>query len=45
MSTIAVSIIIPVFNTENYLSTCLDSVLNQTLGNIEIICIKQFRNI
>ena len=39
MSTIAVSIIIPVFNTENYLSTCLDSVLNQTLGNIEIICI------
>ena len=39
MSSIAVSIIIPVFNTEKYLSKCLDSVCNQTLENIEIICI------
>ena len=31
--------IIPVFNTERYLSTCLDSILNQSLSNIEIICI------
>ena len=35
----AVSIIIPVYNTEEYLEECLDSVLNQTLKDIEIICI------
>ncbi|MCK9152240.1 glycosyltransferase family 2 protein [Methanobacterium alcaliphilum] len=36
---ILVSIIIPVFNTEDYLEECLDSLINQTLKNIEIICI------
>ncbi len=34
-----VSIIIPVYNVENYLSQCLNSVINQTLKNIEIICV------
>ena len=34
-----VSIIIPVFNVENYLKECLDSVVNQTLKDIEIICV------
>ena len=34
-----VSVIIPVFNTEKYLRKCLDSVCNQTLSDIEIICI------
>lgn len=34
-----VSVIIPVYNTEKYLRECLDSVVNQTLQNIEIICI------
>ncbi|SFH06808.1 Glycosyltransferase involved in cell wall bisynthesis [Desulfotomaculum arcticum] len=34
-----VSIIIPVYNVETYLRECLDSVLNQTLKDIEIICI------
>jgi len=34
-----VSVIIPVFNTEKYLQRCLDSVCNQTLSDIEIICI------
>lgn len=33
------SIIIPVYNVENYLSQCLDSVINQTLLDIEIICV------
>lgn len=33
------SIIIPVFNVENYLAKCLDSVLNQTLTDFEVICI------
>ena len=36
---IKVSIIIPVYNTEKYLKKCLESVCNQTLKDIEIICI------
>lgn len=35
----AVSIIIPVFNTREFLHTCLDSVLGQTLRDIEVICV------
>lgn len=34
-----VSVILPVYNTEKYLPECLDSLLNQTLKDIEIICI------
>lgn len=34
-----VSVIIPVYNVESYLRQCLDSVVNQTLGDIEIICV------
>ena len=34
-----VSVIIPVYNVEAYLRQCLDSVVNQTLRDIEIICI------
>jgi len=34
-----ISIIIPIFNTEKYLNECLDSVVNQTFKDIEIICI------
>ena len=34
-----VSVIIPVYNVEKYLAKCLDSVINQTLKDIEIICI------
>lgn len=34
-----VSIIIPVYNVENYLRVCLDSVVNQTYSDLEIICI------
>ena len=34
-----VSVIIPVYNNEMYLKQCLDSLINQTLRNIEIICV------
>ena len=34
-----VSVIIPVYNTAPYLQRCLESVCNQTLKNIEIICV------
>lgn len=37
--TIKVSVIIPVFNAEKYLRQCLDSIVNQTLKDIEIICV------
>lgn len=39
MSVPLISVIIPVFNTEKYLKECLNSLINQTLVNIEIICI------
>lgn len=34
-----VSVIVPVYNVENYLERCLKSILAQTLEDIEIICI------
>lgn len=36
---IKVSIIIPVYNMQKYLKQCLDSVLEQTLKDFEVICI------
>lgn len=34
-----VSVLVPIYNVERYLSQCLDSLLAQTLSDIEIICI------
>ena len=39
MSKIKVSIIIPVYNAERYLQQCLNSLISQTLKEIEIICV------
>lgn len=39
MENIKISIVVPVYNAEKYLSKCLDSLINQTLKEIEIICI------
>ena len=33
------SVIIPIYNVEKYLSQCLDSVCNQTMQELEIICV------
>lgn len=34
-----ISVIIPVYNVEKYLSRCLDSIINQTYRNLEIIIV------
>lgn len=36
---ILVSIVVPVYNTSKYLDECLSSLVNQTLKDIEIICV------
>lgn len=36
---VKVSVLIPIYNAEKYLEECLSSVINQTLKEIEIICI------
>ncbi|MEG2533506.1 MAG: glycosyltransferase [Gordonibacter sp.] len=39
MNVVRVSVIIPVYNAQEHLSQCLESVLCQTISDIEIICI------
>ena len=39
MNDVKVSIIVPVYNVEKYLRQCVDSIVNQSLKEIEIICI------
>lgn len=34
-----ISIVIPIYNTEQYLDKCVDSVLNQTYKNLEVILV------
>lgn len=34
-----ISIIVPIFNIENYLSVCIESIINQTFKDIEIILV------
>lgn len=36
---VKISIIIPVYNVEDYLKECLDSILNQNFSDFEVICI------
>ncbi len=35
----AISVIVPVYNVEKYLARCLDSILNQTFTDFEVICV------
>ncbi len=44
MDNILVSIIIPCYNSENYIYECLNSVLNQSYTNIEIVLINDYSN-
>lgn len=34
-----VSVLIPIYNVQEYLKQCLDSIINQTLTDIEIVCV------
>lgn len=34
-----ISIVMPVYNNEKYLETCLDSIVNQTFKDFELICV------
>ena len=36
---IKISVILPVYNNENDLGQCMESVWNQTLKELEIICV------
>jgi glycosyltransferase involved in cell wall biosynthesis len=36
---VKVSVVIPVYNVEDFLAECLDSIVNQTFTDIEIICV------
>lgn len=36
---VLISIIVPVYNAEKYLQNCVDSILNQTFGDVEIILV------
>lgn len=39
MDKIKVSIVVPIYKVEKYLRRCLDSLINQTFQDIEIICV------
>lgn len=41
---VKVSVVIPVYNVEKYLKQCLDSIANQTLKEIEVICVNDGSN-
>lgn len=39
MSAPKISIIVPIYNVEEFLPTCLESILNQTFTDFEVICV------
>lgn len=39
-----ISVIIPVYNAEKYISSCIESIIKQTMDDIEIICINDGSN-
>ena len=36
---VEISVVIPIYNVEDYLEECLDSIVNQTFTDLEIICV------
>lgn len=39
MSQIIISVIVPVYNAQEYIARCLDSILSQTVSALEVICV------
>ena len=39
MDNTKISVILPVYNVEKYLRQCLDTIIGQTLREIEILCV------
>ena len=39
MSSDLISVIVPIYNVERYLTKCIESILSQTYKNLEIICV------
>ena len=39
MNSVKVSIVVPIYNLEKYVPRCLDALVNQTLEDIEILCV------
>ena len=39
MEQVLISVIVPIYNVEDYLVKCIDSIINQTYKNLEIILI------
>ena len=37
---VKISVIVPIYNVEKYLVSCIDSILNQEFSDYEIICIE-----
>ena len=35
-----ISVIVPIYNVEKYLDRCVDSIINQTYKNLEIILVR-----
>ncbi|MDY4127204.1 MAG: glycosyltransferase [Lachnospiraceae bacterium] len=36
---IKISVIVPVYNAERYIEQCIESILKQTMEEIEIVCV------
>ena len=34
-----ISVVVPIYNVENYIKKCVDSILSQTYKNLEIILV------
>lgn len=39
MNNVKVSVILPIYNVEKYIGKCLDSIIHQTLKEVQIICV------